>query len=86
MDTLAEIVDRANSIEDPSLMRDLLAREDAIRDSLQFAAMQYGLFPQIVAEVIAELGIGTPPPPEVRAHIRAQYEGLMAEIRRAQEG
>jgi hypothetical protein len=62
----------------------LIEREDTIADQLRMAGMQFGLFPQIVAEVLAEVGLGTPPSPEARQEIRNQFTALMEEIQRQQ--
>lgn len=64
----------------------LLSREDAIADSLRMAGVQFGLYPQIVAEVLAEVEMGTPPNEEERALIRAQFVNLMEELRRQHGG
>ncbi len=68
------------------LERALINREDAMVEVLHLAAMQFGLFPQIVAEVLAEVGMGTPKTPEERAMIRRQFTDLMTAIQRAQSG
>lgn len=64
----------------------LLSREDAICEVLHLAGLQFGLFPQIVAEVLAEVGLGTPKSNEEREMIRRSFATLMEELRRAQSG
>jgi uncharacterized protein Yka (UPF0111/DUF47 family) len=64
----------------------LVEREDAVADFLRMAARQFGLFPQIVAEVLAETGLGTAPSPEVRNMIHRQFHELMQQVERAQRG
>lgn len=59
----------------------LLEREDRIADLLRIAGAQYGVYPQIVSEVIASIGIGTPPTEEERALIRQNYINLLAWLR-----
>lgn len=90
--TLDDVLDRWRSTYDqyPDAMAELksvlLAREDAIVGLLHLAGMQFGLFPQIVAEVLAQVGLGTPKGEEERAMIRASFTHLMEEIQRAQRG
>jgi len=62
----------------------LIEREEALKEQLGMAGMQFGLFPQIVAEVLAEIGMGAPMTDEQRAFIRAQYVALMEAIERQQ--
>jgi hypothetical protein len=38
----------------------LVEREDQVADFLRLAGQQFGLFPQIVAEVLSQTGLGTP--------------------------
>lgn len=64
----------------------LLAREDHVVDVLHSAGMQFGLFPQIVAEVLAEVGLGHPRSAAERQMLRDQYRNLMLAIERAQRG
>ena len=85
--TIESIVTTAHTEDVPPdvLVSRLTAREDAMRDQLHMAGMQFGLFPQIVAEVLAEVGLGTPPTEEERAMIRAAFVALMEEIERQQQ-
>lgn len=69
-----------------ALIEELQAREDAIADVLRLAGQQFGMYPQIVAEVIASAELGTTPPEAERAMIRAQFSALMESIARAQRG
>lgn len=66
------------------LTRALIAREDTMADMLRMAGMQFGLYPQIVAEVFAEVGVGTPVTAEQRVLIRQQFQTLMIELQRQQ--
>jgi hypothetical protein len=59
----------------------LTSREDAIADILRLAGVQFGLFPQVVAEVLAEVGLGTAVSPEQRQFIRVQFNQLMQRLR-----
>ena len=64
----------------------LVQREDAIVELLHLAGAQFGLFPQIVAEVLAQVGLGTPKTDAEREMIRRQFVELMEQIQRAQSG
>jgi hypothetical protein len=64
----------------------LVNREDAMAEIMFLAGMQFGLFPQIVAEVLAEVGLGTPKSDGEREMIRASFVNLMEQLRRAQSG
>lgn len=84
---LDQFVESAFSAADrEAIQAALVNRENHIADFLRLAAVQFGLFPQIVAEVIADVGLGTPPTPEVRTMIHQQFHGLMEAIARAQRG
>ena len=69
-----------------SLIAALIEREQAMKDTLHQAGMQFGLFPQIVAEVLAQIEIGEPIPTEERAMIHSQFHVLMEQIAMAQRG
>ena len=64
------------------LTRALLAREDEMADLFRLAGIQFGLYPWIMAEVFADVGIGTPIDEAQRQMIRAQFEQGMVELRR----
>ena len=64
----------------------LMEREDGMRDLLFLAGQQFGLFPAIVAEVLAEVGLGSPPSEAEREMIRANFNNLMEQFARAQRG
>lgn len=68
------------------LHRALMNREDAIVEVLHLAALQFGLFPQIVAEVLAEVGLGSPKSEAEREMIRRSFTELMEQLQRAQRG
>lgn len=65
-----------------NLARLLIEREDSIADMFRMAGMQFGLYPQIVAEVFAEVGFGTPIDETQRLMIRQQFTALMEELQR----
>lgn len=87
MSTLAETVTEAATrcrnvdVQDAAtIIAACTAREDEIADQLRMAGTQFGLFPEIVAEVLADIGLGTPPTPEARAMIHANYHALMERL------
>jgi hypothetical protein len=65
-----------------SLIDALVQREEAIADTLRMAGVQFGLYPQIVAEVLAEVEMGEPITRAQRTLIRQQFEALMVELQR----
>ncbi len=87
--SIADIVNRYNSLSDTdarALTQALVDREQAMVDVLHQAGMQFGLFPQIVAEVLAQVEMGEPIPTEQRALIHSQFHLLMEQIAMAQRG
>ena len=88
--SISDIVMR--HVDDPAtpppeaLINALTEREQAIADMLRMAGQQFGLYPQIVAEVLAEVELGGPTPEPQRTMIRTQFNELMDAIRRAHEG
>lgn len=59
----------------------LVEREDGIADILRLAGAQFGMYPQIVAEVLAEAGLGSPLAEPERAMVRRQFIELMEQLR-----
>ena len=55
------------------MIADLIAREDMLADGLRMAGSQLGTFPEFVAKVLADIGLGTPVEPEVQQHLNAQF-------------
>ena len=89
MYTLRHVLDHFPEVDELTRRRmhaELMNREDAIVSILHLAGAQFGLFPQIVAEVLAEVGLGSPKSDEERAMIRRQFAELMEQVRRAQSG
>lgn len=88
--SIADIVTRhyADPATPPpeSLIASLMEREEAMADVLRQAGLQFGLFPQIVAEVLAQVEMGQPIPTEQRAMIHSQFHALMEQIGAAQRG
>lgn len=62
----------------------LLVREDGMADHLRLAAQQFGMYPEIVAEVMAEVGLGTPVSDEARMLIRNNFVTLMRRLQSEQ--
>jgi hypothetical protein len=80
---LSAVLDRFSADDRAALESALLAREDAIADVLRLAGIQFGLYPQIVAKVLADAGLGTVPDPEVKTMIDQQYVALMESLAQA---
>ena len=79
---IAEAVPSLTEEERQTLTRVLTVREDVMADHFRMAGMQFGLYPWIVAEVFAEVGIGTPLSEVERGVVRQQFEAGMEELRR----
>lgn len=92
MSTLASINDTVRHVDGLTeeqvahLTGALVERENVMADMLRLAGMQFGLFPQIVAEVFAEVGIGSPVDEEARRLIHEQFTALMEELQRQHGG
>ena len=86
--SIADIVNRYpfTSEQKVHLVAALVEREQAMADTLHQAGMQFGLFPQIVAEVLAQVEMGEPITTEQRALIHGQFHQLMEQIAMAQRG
>lgn len=88
--SIADIVTRhCNDPATPppeSLIAALVAREQAMADVLRQAGMQFGMYPQIVAEVLAQVEMGEPITTQQRALIHSQFHLLMEQIAAAQRG
>lgn len=68
------------------LVEALVEREEQIADVLRMSGSDFGLFPEIVAEVLAAIGLGRPMPVEQRVMIHNNYHALMERLRREAEG
>jgi hypothetical protein len=87
--TIEEVVRHVQGLSEEQvrhLTSSLVDRENIMADMFRMAGMQFGLYPQIVAEVFAEVGIGTPVTEHERRFIREQFNLLMAELQRQQGG
>lgn len=71
-------------INDVVLRALLVAREDNVCDYLRLAAAQFGMFPELVAEIIAGIGIGTPLSAEERQIVRNNFIEKMRTIAEGQ--
>jgi len=78
--TIAELVERHGDNKE-ALVGALQEREDNMRDRLGAAGMQFGLYPFIVAAVLVEVGLGTPPSDEERVLIARNFTEGMAALR-----
>lgn len=85
-DTIAHALPSLTAEQIQPLTAALVAREDQMADTLRMAGAQFGLYPEIVAEVFAEVGVGTPVDETQRAFIRAQFNSLMEELQRQHGG
>lgn len=68
------------------LIERLVEREESVADILRLAGVQFGLFPEIVAEVFAQVGVGRPISLEQRSMIHSNFHVLMERLRREQQG
>ena len=87
--TIADIVGRwVNDGKQPpeALTNALIAREEAMAGMLRMAGMQFGMYPQIVAEILAEVQMGEPISGDQREMVRVQFNDLMVQIAAAQRG
>ena len=83
-DSIATVVERVfddagvASIElRASLILALVRREEEIADLLRLAGAQFNLFPEIIAEMFAQVGLGRPITTEQREMIHANFHTLM---------
>lgn len=72
---------------DPTpLVRALQEREDLVADALRLMGQQFGLYPEIVAEVLTNgVRLGTPVSLDQHAHVRERFIARMEDIRRSQQ-
>jgi hypothetical protein len=68
------------------LIAALIEREEAIADVLRLAGVQFGLFPEIVAEVLAQVEMGRPISTTQRAMVHSNFHVLMERLRNEQQG
>lgn len=81
--TVAYCIEQATTdgVVNPDVLRALLvAREDNMADHLRLAGLQFGLIPELVAAVIADLGLGTPLSDDEKAIIRNNFQEVMRRI------
>lgn len=83
IDTILDMVEDLTQEQRVALRNLLLLREDNMADHFRLAAQQFGMYPEIVAEVVAAAGLGTPVSEEARRLIHANFIMLM---RRLQSG
>lgn len=63
-----------------SLVTTLQAREDLMADMMRETAARFGMYPEIVAEALAEIGVGSPIDQAQRDYIRTQFVALMERL------
>jgi hypothetical protein len=69
-----------------ALIAELVAREDAMADTLRLVAVQFGLHPEIVAEVLTNgIHMGSPVTEEQALHVRRQYAACIVRIQQEQQ-
>lgn len=88
--SISEVVNRHipqgdNPVTHAALVNDLVVREEALADVMRVAGQNFGLYPQIVTEVLAELEFGRPIDPAEREFIKMQFTDLMAQLQRQHE-
>lgn len=85
MTSIDEVIARYTVADPEGLKGALLNREDGMKDVLNLAGAQFGLYPFIVAEVLAQVGLGTPLSEEERTYIRQEFVAGMENLRAAIE-
>lgn len=63
----------------------LVEREELIADVMRVAGQSFGLLPQIVAEVFAQIRFGAPIPDDQRAMIHEQFHRVIEQIQRGED-
>jgi hypothetical protein len=89
--TVAEIVDTAlrERIGDEAadeVIRLLVQREDMMADNLRLAATQLGTFPELVAKVLADVGLGTPVDDTTKTMLDQQFVARIAWLQQQMRG
>lgn len=79
--SIREVVE-ADTGDVEALISALTERENEMADLLRSAGMQFGLFPEIVAEVLATLEMGSPLSTTERAHIHSNFHIRMERLSR----
>lgn len=86
LDSILARVEGLTDEQRASLRALLLVREDNMADHFRLAAQQFGMYPEIVAEVIASAGLGSPMSDEARMLIRSNFVTLMRRLQQEQGG
>lgn len=80
--TVKDVVDKHRTLIGDQvadeLIRDLIHREDLIADMLRTAGAQLGTFPEFVAKVLADVGLGEPVTPEHHQYLNQQFAARLA--------
>lgn len=85
-DTIARVASDLTAEQRQPLVAALVAREESMADMMRMAGLQFGLYPQIVSEVFAEIGVGQPISEQQRVMIRQQFVALMEELQQQHGG
>lgn len=82
MSDLDEVLDQVPVSDDvrEALKAQLLEREDAIADAIRDWAARLGAYPELTAEVVCMVGLGTPVDTATRAHIHSQFHWRIRQI------
>ena len=88
MTSITEIVASSTvpEAERAVLVASLVERENIMADQLRSLGQQFGLYPEIVAESLASVGMGSPLDETTRAYVRQQFVDLMERLRQGQQG
>jgi hypothetical protein len=81
-DTIARVAPEVTAEQRQPIVAALVAREESMADMMRMAGLQFGLYPQIVSEVFAEIGVGEPISEQQRTMIRSQFTALMEDLQR----
>lgn len=85
--SISDVVEQCEVTGDTvPLVAALVEREQEASDVLRIIGAQFGMFPEIVAEALAEVGLGNPLSQEERAIIHHQYVALMQRLYDEQHG
>ena len=77
---------RDGKVHRTELIRNLTAREESLADFFRLAASQFGMYPEIVAKVLADSGIGEPISNEQYQHLQRNFVALMERLHREHGG
>jgi hypothetical protein len=76
--TVKDVVESHEGADKDALIAALIEREDQIADHLRVAGAQLGTFPEFVAKVLADTGLGTPVDAETKMLLNRQFTERLA--------